>query len=216
MSAFGGIVALNRPCDTALARLLVERFYEVVTAPAFTEGARQILARKRRLRLVEGDPVKLAAAGVESYRSTALGLLIQSKDPPIRSEDPESWRVVTRVSPSDEQMAALRFLWKVCKHVRSNAIVIGSAQRTFGIGAGQMSRVDAVEIAIDKSTGGDQPACLASDAFFPFRDSIDRAAQAGIVAVVQPGGSRRDNEVIEAADVHGIPMVFTGRRHFRH
>ena len=229
-SAFGGIVALSQMCDQALATRLVEHFFEVIAAPEFTKDAAACLAAKKNLRVVRFDPTWLADHHLEQIRSTVLGMLVQQPDPAIRSEDaserpgpvslPEdasAWRIVTERSPSESEAAALSLLWRVCKHVKSNAIVIGTDRRTCGIGAGQMSRVDAVRVALSKSTADpDDRICLASDAFFPFRDNIDVAAAGGIRAIIQPGGSRRDAEVIEAANEHGLAMVMTGRRHFRH
>ena len=215
-SAFGGIIALNRPCDEDVTKRLCKLFFEVLVAPEFTEAAKNRLARRKNLRVVELDPRGTSERLQARFRLTNVGVVAQTKDERFPADIRNSWEVVTEAKPTTEQLAALDFLWRVCKHVRSNAIVIGSAERTFGVGAGQMSRVDAVEIALKKSTGDTHSACLASDAFFPFRDNIDVAAQAGIQAIVEPGGSRRDAEVIEAANEHGVAMVFTGRRHFRH
>ena len=215
-SAFGSIVALNRPCDEDVIQRLAKLFFEVLVAPEFTEAATNRLARRKNLRVVKLDPKNVSQRLKARVRLTNVGVVAQTIDERLPPDIRSNWEVVTAAKPTTEQLAALDFLWRVCKHVRSNAIVIGSAERTFGIGAGQMSRVDAVEIALKKATGDTHIACLASDAFFPFRDNIDVAAQAGIQAIVEPGGSRRDAEVIEAANEHGISMVFTGRRHFRH
>lgn len=212
VSAFGGIVAANRSVDGELAAMLAERFLEVVAAPSFTAEARERFAAKKNLRLVTTAGVRAPARRI---RNSAFGLLVQAADPAIGSIA-EDWEVVTDRAPTSDEEVALRFLWRVCKHVKSNAIVIGSHERTYGVGAGQMSRVDAVELAVKKSTGELQGSALASDAFFPFRDGLDAAAKAGVRAVIQPGGSKRDSEVIEAANEHGIAMVFTGHRHFRH
>lgn len=212
VSAFGGIIGLNRTVDKALAERISERFFEVIAAPGFDDEAKEIFSAKKNLRLVDlssFDPVTLRR------RSTLFGELIQTADPRIADMDGE-WTVPTDRKPTDEEMTALRFLWQVCKHVKSNAIVIGNDVRTFGVGAGQMSRVDSVELAIKKATADLQGSALASDAFFPFRDGLDAAAKAGVKAVIQPGGSVRDQEVIDAANEHGIAMVFTGNRHFRH
>ncbi len=213
VSAFGGIVAVNREVDGALAEQLADRFLEVVAAPSFSTDAAAALGAKKNLRLVAWGDARLDTA--RAVRRTLFGTLVQGADPRIDAID-ETWNVVTERAPSDDETTALRFLWRVCKHVKSNAIVVGDASRTFGVGAGQMSRVDAVELAVKKSTGPLAGAALASDAFFPFRDGLDAAAQAGITAVIQPGGSRRDDEVVAAANEHGIAMVFTGHRHFRH
>lgn len=212
VSAFGGIVAANRDIDGALAEEFRSRFLEVVAAPHFSEEALATLGRKKNLRVIR-LPEELG--GPRTTRQTLFGTLVQAADPTIGSLR-EPWNCVTDRQPTDAEMTALRFLWRVCKHVKSNAIVVGSDSRTFGVGAGQMSRVDAVELAIKKATGPLEGAALASDAFFPFRDAIDAAAAAGIRAVVQPGGSKRDPEVIEACNEHGITMVTTGHRHFRH
>ena len=212
-SAFGGIVAFNRTVDAEVAEALADRFLEVIAAPDFSDEARAVFAKKKNLRVIQlpGD----LSAGTRVLRHTLFGTLAQSPDPLIAAGS-EDWNVVTRRAPTDAETTALGFLWKVCKHVKSNAIVIGSSDRTFGVGAGQMSRVDAVHLAVRKSTGPLAGAVLASDAFFPFRDGVDAAAEAGIRAIVQPGGSMRDAEVIAACDEHGIAMVLTGHRHFRH
>jgi phosphoribosylaminoimidazolecarboxamide formyltransferase/IMP cyclohydrolase len=213
VSAFGGIVALNRPVDGALGAKLAELFLEVIVAPSFDEDARERLGSKANLRLVEFDAARLRMRRVE--RSTLFGTLVQTEDPRIGDLD-EEWNVVTDRAPTAEEETALRFLWRVCKHVKSNAIVIGDALSTIGVGAGQMSRVDSVKLAVGKATRSVEGAGLASDAFFPFRDGLDEAARAGVKAIIQPGGSRKDAEVIAAANEHGIAMVFTGHRHFRH
>ena len=210
VSAFGGIVALNREVDEHLAALIATRFYEIIAAPGFTDAAREVFAAKKNLRLVVLPP---GLGGGVRLRHTLFGTLVQECDPRIDSLA-ESWTVVTERAPTPEEETALRFLWRVCKHVKSNAIVTGDHERTYGVGAGQMSRVDAVRLAVG---GGDcAGASLASDAFFPFRDGVDVAAAAGIRAVIQPGGSKRDAEVIEACNEHGIAMVVTGHRHFKH
>lgn len=212
ISAFGGIIALNRPMDGALAKTISERFFEVIAAPGFAPEALEILGAKANLRLVDltdFEPITLRR------RSTLFGELVQTADGRISTLN-EDWKVVTERQPTDAEATALRFLWRVCKHVKSNAIVIGSDIRTYGVGAGQMSRVDSVELAIKKATHDLQGASLASDAFFPFRDGLDAAAKAGVKSVIQPGGSMRDQEVIDAANEYGIAMVFTGNRHFRH
>ncbi|MFP4599869.1 MAG: bifunctional phosphoribosylaminoimidazolecarboxamide formyltransferase/IMP cyclohydrolase [Persicimonas sp.] len=213
MSSFGGIVALNRGVDASLAEKLNDHFFEIVAAPAFDEAALEVLTQKKNLRLMR---VPEGLAGPEHViRATSLGYLIQQVDPLI-DRDFGELDVPTERQPSVEELAALEFVWQVCKHVKSNAIVIGDGTRTLGVGAGQMSRVDAVKIAVDKAREALDGAVLASDAFFPFRDGVDAAAEAGVRAIVQPGGSRRDQEVIDACDEHGIAMVMTGNRHFRH
>lgn len=216
-SAFGGIISLNRPCDAATASLIVERFFEVVIAPAFEPDALAILSRKKNLRLLELDPRAAVGRSPVDLRWTSLGVLSQERDPRVTEAHADGWTLATQTAASEDDIVGLRFLWRVCKHVKSNAIVLGSHERTFGIGAGQMSRVDAVELALRKSTAPTGAGLLlASDAFFPFRDNIDVAAKGGVKAIVQPGGSRRDGEVIEACNELGIAMLFTGRRHFKH
>jgi phosphoribosylaminoimidazolecarboxamide formyltransferase/IMP cyclohydrolase len=208
-SAFGGIVALNAVCDRATARHVAEIFTEVVIAPGFDDDALDVLRAKTGLRLLQAPP---ARPGLE-LRSITGGLLVQSSDP---ADGAESARVVTKVQPTAEQMSDLRFAWIVAKHVKSNAIVLAAERAAVGIGAGQMSRVEATELAARRAGDRAKGTACASDAFFPFRDGLDAAVAAGAVAIVQPGGSVRDDEVIAAADEHGIPMVFTGTRHFRH
>lgn len=215
-SAFGGIVALNRPVSLALAERMAEHFYEVIAAPSFEPDALELLSKKKALRLIQlpettaAQPSKPQAL---TMRQTLFGLLLQQQDLP---QAELGWEVVTRLRPDEATSRALRFAWRVCKHVKSNAIVLAQDQATIGIGAGQMSRVDAVELAVRKSLTPTQGAVLASDAFFPFRDGVDEAARAGVRAIIQPGGSKRDEEVIAACDEHQIAMVMTGRRHFRH
>lgn len=212
VSAFGGIVAFNRRVDADAARELTSMFLEVVAAPEIEEEALEILRKKKKLRVIELGPGAGRRTGFD-VRRVSGGLLLQEWD----GDDPlESAEVVTRRPPTDDEWRALRFAWRVCRHVRSNAIVFALADRTVGIGAGQMSRVDSVKLAAMKAGDRSAGAVMASDAFFPFRDGVDEAAKAGIRAVIQPGGSIRDKEVIAAADEHGLAMVFTGRRHFRH
>ena len=209
-SAFGGIVALNEPCDAATAEGIAEIFTEVVIAPAFDEAALETLRAKKNLRLLRAptdipDEIDL--------RKVSGGLLAQSMDP----ADPASEaKVVTREQPTEQQLRDLRFAWIVAKHVKSNAIVLASNGAAVGVGAGQMSRVEATELAARRAGDRSNGTACASDAFFPFRDGLDAAVSAGAESVIQPGGSVRDDEVIDAADEHGIPMLFTGRRHFRH
>ncbi len=211
-SAFGGIVATNLPVDAAAAEVLVETFLEVVVAPEFDADARAVLARRKRLRVLE-----LPSLGTpEPWRLHAVagGWLLQQPD--VGVEDVRAAHVVTRRSPTPEEFDALDLAWRVCKHVRSNAIVVATPDRAIGIGAGQMSRVEAAELAVRRARVPLEGTAAASDAFFPFPDGLTTLARAGVTAVVQPGGSRRDAEVIAAADAHGVAMVFTGRRHFRH
>jgi phosphoribosylaminoimidazolecarboxamide formyltransferase / IMP cyclohydrolase len=212
VSAFGGIVAFNRKVDGAAARVVTEIFTEVVVAPDFEEAAVEVLKSKKNLRVLRaGTPVP--PAGLE-FKQITGGMLVQTRDTHrLRRED---LKVVTRRAPTDEEVASLMFAWTVCKHTKSNAIVYAREGQTVGVGAGQMSRVDSVRIGAMRARLPVKGSVLASDAFFPFRDGIDEAARHGITAVIQPGGSVRDAEVIAAADEHGLAMVFTGVRHFRH
>jgi phosphoribosylaminoimidazolecarboxamide formyltransferase/IMP cyclohydrolase len=214
-SAFGGIVAVNREVDATAAEWLVETFLEAVIAPSYTAEARGRLAAKRNLRLLAaGDGLVSARPRPQmQLRSIFGGLLVQEAD---ALEPPSEWKVVTRRRPTDEELAAMRFAWRVCKHVRSNAIVFSTADRLLAVGGGQTSRVDSVRIAVGRGGPRLRGSAVASDAFFPFRDGLDESAQAGASCVVEPGGSVRDDEVIAAADEHGMAMVFTGVRHFRH
>ena len=212
VSAFGGIVAFNRPVDEEAARAVVEIFTEVVIAPDFEQAALEVLRTKKNLRVLRaGEP--RPASGLE-YRQITGGMLVQTRDTHrLRRED---LKVVTRREPTEEEFAALMFAWTVCKHTKSNAIVYARDGQTVGVGAGQMSRVDSVRIGAMRARLPVAGSVLASDAFFPFRDGLDEAARHGITAVIQPGGSVRDSEVIAAADEHNLAMVFTGIRHFRH
>jgi phosphoribosylaminoimidazolecarboxamide formyltransferase / IMP cyclohydrolase len=226
MAAFGGIVGLNRPIDVETAEAITSTFIEAVIAPAVEDDARPILAKKVNMRVVIVDFDMLRAATTPEMRAILGAVLVQQRD--IVSEASSEWpgagnlQVVTRRQPTDEEWRALRFAWRVCAHVKSNAVIFTAHDRTLAIGAGQMSRVDAVKTAVLKagvsSTDGGalRGSVVASDAFFPFRDGLDAVVAAGARAVVQPGGSMRDAEVVAAADEHGIAMVFTGRRHFRH
>ena len=209
VSAFGGIIGANREFDGDCARRIADMFLEVIVAPSFSDEALEVLAKKKNLRLVTVD----GQGPQEQWRSAAGGMLIQSADV-IGGR--ESWKVVTEHQPSDEEMDGLEFAWIVCAHVKSNAIVLTRAAQSVGIGAGQMSRVDAAKVAIMKAILPAAGSFAASDAFFPFRDGLDILADAGVRAVIQPGGSVRDAEVIAAANERGLTMVFTGERHFRH
>jgi phosphoribosylaminoimidazolecarboxamide formyltransferase/IMP cyclohydrolase len=215
-SAFGGIVAVNREVDEPLARLLVETFLECVVAPGYSAAARDVLAGKKNLRLVAAAGAWQPASDelAWSIRSIAGGALVQSVDHGM--VDLAAAKVATTRAPSAAERADLAFAWRVAKHVKSNAIVFARAGVTVAIGAGQMSRVDSVRICERKAGDKLAGAVVASDAFFPFRDGVDVLAQAGAVAVVQPGGSVRDEEVIGAANEHGLAMLLTGMRHFRH
>ncbi|MCW3030664.1 MAG: phosphoribosylaminoimidazolecarboxamide formyltransferase/IMP cyclohydrolase [Solirubrobacterales bacterium] len=221
-SAYGGVIAINRPIDALLARALSGQFIEVLLAPAFEPEALEILTEKKNVRLLELEHWPARSDEVEA-KPVIGGQLVQTRD--IVSETREQMSVLTGAQPSEAQWQAMLFAWKVCRHVRSNAIVIAAAdaqgaRATIGIGAGQMSRVDAVRIAIEKAQTA-QPqllagSALASDAFFPFADGPQLAIDAGVGAIIQPGGSVRDEEVVEAAELAGIAMVATGVRHFRH
>jgi phosphoribosylaminoimidazolecarboxamide formyltransferase/IMP cyclohydrolase len=212
-SAFGGVVAANRPIDEATATQIAEVFTEVVIAPGFHTGALSQLTAKKNLRVVEvahAHPPQPQRA----VRSVAGGVLVQDADTAI--EHPHEWQAPTTAQPDAAVRAELGFAWTVCKHTKSNAIVLTRDRAVVGVGAGQMSRVDSVRLAIDKSDGRADGSVLASDAFFPFRDGPDVALAAGVTAIVQPGGSVRDEEVVAACDEHGVPMLCTGRRHFAH
>lgn len=220
LSAFGGIVGLNRPIDEKTASELTATFIEAVIAPGVADAAKSVLAKKQNMRVV----VPLPAIERHEIRTIFGGVLVQTPDvvDEARSPWPQAGfpKVVTKREPSADEWQALRFAWRVAAHTKSNTVIFTSADRTLAIGAGQMSRVDAVKVARLKaeSIGPDvlEGSVAASDAFFPFRDGLDAVVAAGATAVVQPGGSVRDQEVIAAADEHGIAMVFTGRRHFRH
>jgi len=217
-SAFGGIIAFNRELDAATAQAIVDRqFVEVIIAPAISEEAKAVVSKKANVRLLCCGEFPAQAGKELDYKRVTGGLLVQDRDTALVTQD--ELKVVTKKAPTNEQMQDLLFAWRVAKFVKSNAIVYVSKQQTVGIGAGQMSRVVSSRIAGIKAedAGLTVPgAVMASDAFFPFRDGLDAAAEAGISAVIQPGGSMRDDEVIAAADEHGIAMVFTGMRHFRH
>ncbi|HEU4401713.1 MAG TPA: bifunctional phosphoribosylaminoimidazolecarboxamide formyltransferase/IMP cyclohydrolase [Candidatus Polarisedimenticolia bacterium] len=212
-SAFGGIVAFNREVDAAAAEAVTSLFLECVIAPGYAGAARDILAGKPNLRVMEAAGTGEVFEGFDLRRVTG-GFLVQDWD--IARIEMARARVVTRRAPTPEEIRSLDFAWRVAKHVKSNAIVLALADRTIGIGAGQMSRVDSVRLAVMKAQRSTRGTVLASDAFFPFRDGLDEAAKAGITAVAQPGGSQKDPEVIAAADEHSLAMVFTGVRHFRH
>jgi len=221
LSAFGGVIALNRPVDKDLAERLHENFIEVLIAPGYDDDALKVLRLKESVRILENTE-RRDPPHERDVKRVRGGLLAQ--DPDIVAETRESMEVVTKVAPSEEQWDELLFAWKVCRHVRSNAIVFARSGATVGVGAGQMSRVDSVRIAIEKAEdaaaeGVARPledSVVASDAFFPFPDGPQRAIDAGAVALIQPGGSVRDGDVVAACDAAGAAMVFTGRRHFRH
>lgn len=212
---FGGIIIANRPLDLPVAECISEIFSEVIIAPSFEKDALELLQKKKNLRLMENHymPPKISY----DYRSVPGGLLAQTSD--NIAENAADWKVVTKRKPTDEEMSSLKFAWKVVKHVKSNAIVYVGKNSTLGIGAGQMSRVDSSKLAVWKASEAKlnlKGSCLASDAFFPFADGVQAAAEAGATAVIQPGGSVRDEEVIKAANAANMTMIFTGKRHFRH
>ncbi len=212
VSAFGGVIAANRRFDLATAEHLGDLFVECIAAPGFSPEALESLSRRKNLRLVD-----MPAAQVRplfELRSINAGILRQSVD--LGDPPGTEWRVATRRAPDEAEWQALRFAWKACQHVKSNAIVFARGEATVGIGGGQPNRVDCVRIAAQRAGEKARGAVMASDAFFPFPDSVEEAAGAGIRAIVQPGGSLRDDQSIQAADAHGIAMLFTGVRHFRH
>ncbi len=212
VSAFGGVIAANRPFDQATAQALGDLFVECIAAPGFSPEALDVLVKRKNLRLVSMPDTRLEP--LFELRSVNRGVLRQSVD----QGDPQGteWRVVTQRQPAEAEMQSLRFAWKACQHVKSNAIVFARGEATVGIGGGQPNRVDCVRIAAQRAGAKSAGAVMASDAFFPFPDSVEEAAKAGITAIVAPGGSVRDKEAIAAADAHGMAMVFTGVRHFRH
>jgi phosphoribosylaminoimidazolecarboxamide formyltransferase/IMP cyclohydrolase len=210
VSAFGGVIGVNRPLDAPTAEEMAKLFVEVIAAPSFDEEARAIFTAKKNLRLVEvkHSPQKWM------IRNVSGGILLQDND--LRQLDENSLKVVTKRAPTDKERGDLLFAWKICKHVKSNAIVYARDRQSIGIGAGQMSRVDSCKIGAMKAVLPLKGTVAASDAFFPFPDGVEEIAKSGATAIIQPGGSVRDQEVIEAADRLGLAMVFTGVRHFRH
>jgi len=212
ISAFGGIVAFNCPVDEAAARAVIEIFTEVIVAPDYDPEALEVLRQKKNLRVLRCWPV--SGTKTVEYKQISGGMLVQTRDTHrLKKED---LKVVTKRAPTDQEIEDLLFAWTVCKHTKSNAIVYARDKQTVGVGAGQMSRVDSVKIGAMRAQLPVQGSVLASDAFFPFRDGLDEAAKHGITAVIEPGGSVRDEEVIAAADEHGLAMVFSGVRHFKH
>ncbi len=214
LSAFGGVIAFNRTVDGPTADALSQQFIEVLFAPGYTDEALATLAEKTNLRLLEDNEQRTMNLSEPDVKQVVGGLLVQDRD--LDLEDRSEMEVVTERRPTDDEWSEMLFAWKVCKHVRSNAIVLAKDLATVGIGAGQMSRVDSVRLAVEKAGGPLHGAALASDAFFPFADGPQVAIDAGVTAIIQPGGSLRDPEVVQAADRAGIAMVFTSRRHFRH
>lgn len=215
VSAFGGVIAFNRPVNMAAAKEITSTFVEVVIAPGFAEDALAELKRKKDLRLLDVGPLTDVKQEGFDLKKLVGGLIVQDRDLGVLT-DLRALPVPTIRKPTDDEYAACGFAWKVCKHVKSNAIIYAKPGQTVGIGAGQMSRVDSVKLAAMKAQLPVKGCVMASDAFFPFRDGLDAAAEAGITAVIQPGGSIRDAEVVKAADEHGMAMILTGMRHFRH
>ena len=213
LSAFGGIVALNKRCTREVAEEINSVFVEIVLAPSFHDGALEIFSKKKNLRVLEFGKVKKRVTGLE-VRNLNGGLLVQGVD--ISKINKQELKVVTNIAPSKRDVDDMLFGWKALKHIKSNAILLVKNRTTVGVGAGQVSRVDAVDVAIKKAGENISNNILCSDAFFPFRDSIDKIANTGIKAVIQPGGSIRDKEVISACNEHQIAMVFTGKRCFKH
>ena len=213
VSAYGGIVGLNREVDKETAEQIVSTFKEVIIAPGFTDEALDILKQKKNLRLLKTPPITGFHQGWD-MKKVVGGILVQTRD--VAKLDPSRFRVVSKRKPTESEWKAALFGWRVVKHVKSNAIVLVTEDMVVGIGAGQMSRVDAARIAIEKSGGRTKGTVLCSDGFIPFRDTVDEAAKVGVTAVIQPGGSKRDAEVTAAADEHDMVMIHTGERHFKH
>jgi phosphoribosylaminoimidazolecarboxamide formyltransferase/IMP cyclohydrolase len=211
VSAFGGVIGVNRAIDVATATEMAKLFVEVIAAPKFDGAAREIFAAKKNLRLVEVvEPLKQKWV----LKNVSGGVLLQDND--VRPLTGADLKIVTTRKPTEMEMRDLLFAWKVCKHVKSNAILYARNGQTTGVGAGQMSRVDSARIGAMKSVLGIKGSVAASDAFFPFPDGVEVIAEAGATAIIQPGGSMRDQEVIDTANKHGLAMVMTGVRHFRH
>src|SRR5256885_799561 len=212
VSAFGGIVAFNRKVDLDAARAVIEIFTEVIIAPDYDDDALEVLRTKKNLRVLSAGPAKAIEA--LEYKQISGGMLVQTSDTHRLGRD--ALKIVSQRAPSEKEIDDLLFAWTVCKHTKSNAIVYAHDKQTVGVGAGQMSRVDSVKIGAMRAQLPLRGSVVASDAFFPFRDGIDEAAKHGITAIIQPGGSVRDEEVIAAANEHNLGMVFTGVRHFKH
>jgi phosphoribosylaminoimidazolecarboxamide formyltransferase/IMP cyclohydrolase len=215
VSAFGGIIGVNRPINGELAEQIAKIFFEVIIAPSFTDEAKEIFAKKKNLRLLEAGELTPRGRAL-AMRSINGGMLVMDADTGRVTRD--QIKVVTEKQPTEEDWQGLEFAWLACKWVKSNAIVYATSKKTIGVGAGQMSRIDAARLGLEKAGGKEKTkgSYMGSDAFFPFRDVVDLAAEAGVKAIIQPGGSVRDEESIQAANEHGIVMVFTGMRHFRH
>lgn len=215
VSAFGGVIAANTLLDEYTAEAILRAFVEVIVAPEYTAEALKLFQKKGNIRLLEIGPFDPIPDDTMDFKRIVGGLLLQDMDTGIKG-DLDNFKVISTRPPNEEEIEAMRFLWKVCKHVKSNAIVLGRARQTVGIGAGQMSRVDSARLAISKARTDARGCIMASDAFFPFRDAIDEAARVGVTAIIQPGGSIKDQDVIMAVDEYNMAMVFTGVRHFRH
>jgi phosphoribosylaminoimidazolecarboxamide formyltransferase / IMP cyclohydrolase len=215
LSAFGGVIAINSAVDETLAKKIAEQFVEVLIAPEYGHGALAVLMEKPNVRLLEDEERRVPAMRDHDIKQVAGGLLVQDRDADL--QDRADMQVVTKRAPAEPDWSEMLFAWRIARHVRSNAIVITRDLATVGVGAGQMSRVDSVRLALEKSRAESlEGAALASDAFFPFSDGPDLAVEAGVRSIIQPGGSVRDQEVIDAADAADVTMVFTHRRHFRH
>jgi len=214
VSIFGGIIALNRPCDEPTAKEIAKIFVEIVIAPSFEPEALKVLTKKKDVRLLEVGPIQRSAPAGYDIKRVGGGYLVQDWD--AAAEDPATWKTVTEKQITSEILSDLSFAWKVCKYVKSNAIVVVKNGQTLGVGAGQMNRIDAARHALKQAGDSVQGAVLASDAFFPFPDVVEAAGAAGIAAIAQPGGSIRDQDSINKANQLGLAMVFTGVRHFRH
>jgi phosphoribosylaminoimidazolecarboxamide formyltransferase/IMP cyclohydrolase len=215
LSAYGGIVALNREVDEATARVLAETFLECIVAPSFAAEALEVLRSKKNLRLLATGGWLGPEHAALVYKRVNGGLVVQDRDATAAGEVSRA-KVATQRGPTPDETTSLEFAWRVCKHVKSNAIVLARGETTVGVGAGQMSRVVSVQIACEKAGDKARGSVLASDAFFPFPDGVQAAARAGVTAIAQPGGSVKDGDVVAAADGLGLAMVFTGVRHFRH
>jgi phosphoribosylaminoimidazolecarboxamide formyltransferase/IMP cyclohydrolase len=213
-SAFGGVIVLNRRVDKLTAAAIHEQFAEIVLARGFDDDALEVFADKPNVRILDDRERRLDVVYEQAFRQVIGGVLVQDRD--ASNEDREEMQVVSERRPSEEEWSELLFAWRVCKHVKSNAIVLARDGATIGLGAGQMSRVDSVRIAIEKSQSPVPGSVLASDAYFPFPDGPEIALEQGVTAIIQPGGSIRDPQVVEAVDRAGAAMVFTNRRHFRH
>jgi phosphoribosylaminoimidazolecarboxamide formyltransferase/IMP cyclohydrolase len=214
MSAFGGIVCFNRKVDRYTAEQVNEIFVELIFAPGYEEDALEVLQQKKNIRILDNQERRNWPVSEHDIKRVRGGILVQHRDEDMEMRD--EMQVVTKRKPTEQEWGELLFAWKVAKHVRSNAIVLSKDLATVGIGAGQMSRVDSVRLAAEKAQQPLDGAALASDAFFPFADGPQLAVEAGVRSIIQPGGSQRDHEVVEACDAADVAMVFTSRRHFRH